>query len=133
MEGQIVAQLLTSMDSVHPRNTHSGGAVMVLGATNRPNALNLVLQRAGRFNCEIVLGAPDEKAREGILRTMTQGMNVSDDLNFALLARKTPGFAGADVQSLLKEAARIAINCIFQTELLGGGIGGGECRRYCTR
>jgi len=125
MEKRIVAQLLTSMDSIHPKNTRNGSAVMVLGATNRPDAMDPALRRAGRFDREIVLGAPDEKAREGILRAMTRGMRVADDINYSLLARKTPGYVGADVRSLLKEAAVIAINRIFRTELLGGGIGGG--------
>ncbi len=125
MEKRIVAQLLTSMDSIHPRNTRNRSAVMVLGATNRPDAMDPALRRAGRFDREIVLGAPDEKAREGILRAMTRGMRVADDLNYSLLARKTPGFVGADVRSLLKEAAVIAINRIFRTGLLGGGTGGG--------
>ena len=124
MEKRIVAQLLTSMDSIHPKNTRNGSAVMVLGATNRPDAMDPALRRAGRFDREIVLGAPDEKAREGILRAMTRGMRVADDLNYSLLARKTPGYVGADVRSLLKEAAVIAINRIFQTGLLGGDIGG---------
>jgi ribosome biogenesis ATPase len=126
MEKRIVAQLLTSMDSIHPKNTRIGGAVMVLGATNRPDAMDPALRRAGRFDREIVLGAPDERAREGIQRAMTRDMRVSSDLDYKLLARKTPGFVGADVRSLLKEAALIAINRIFRTDLLsGGGIGGG--------
>ena len=121
MEKRIVAQLLTSMDSIHPKNTRNGCAVLVLGATNRPDAMDPALRRAGRFDREIVLGAPDEKAREGILRAMTRDMRVSSDLNFKALARKTPGYVGADVRSLLKEAAVIAINRIFRTELLGCG------------
>ena len=124
MEKRIVAQLLTSMDSIHPGNTRNRGAVMVLGATNRPDAMGPALRRAGRFDREIVLGAPDEKAREGILRVMTREMRVDDTLDFGALAKKTPGFVGADVRSLTKEAAVIAINRIFQRELLGGGNGG---------
>jgi ribosome biogenesis ATPase len=123
MEKRIVAQLLTSMDSIHPKNTRNGCAVLVLGATNRPDAMDPALRRAGRFDREIVLGAPDEKAREGILRAMTRDMRVSSDLNYKALARKTPGYVGADVRSLLKEAAVIAINRIFRTELLGCGGG----------
>jgi len=120
MEKRIVAQLLTSMDSIHPKNTRNQSAVMVLGATNRPDAMDPALRRAGRFDREIVLGAPDEKAREGILRVMTKEMRVDDTLDFKLLAKKTPGFVGADVRSLTKEAAVIAINRIFQKELLSG-------------
>ena len=122
MEKRIVAQLLTSMDSIHPKNTRNQSAVMVLGATNRPDAMDPALRRAGRFDREIVLGAPDEKARECILRVMTQDMRVDyDTLDFKLLAKKTPGFVGADVRSLTKEAAVIAINRIFCMDLLSGG------------
>ncbi len=71
MEKQIVVQLLISMDSIHPRNTQNGGAIMVLGATNRPNAMDLALRCAGRFNRVIMLGTLDEGVRKGILRTMT--------------------------------------------------------------
>jgi ribosome biogenesis ATPase len=120
-----VAQLLTSMDSIHPRNTQNGGAVMVLGATNCPNAMDPALCCASRFAHEIVLGVPDEGVREGILQVMKHGMRVTSNLNYRLLVKKTPGFVGADVWSLLKEAAVTAINCIFQTGLLGSSIGGG--------
>jgi ATP-dependent 26S proteasome regulatory subunit len=126
MEQRIVAQLLTSLDSIHPKNTTNGAAVLVLGATNRPDAIDPALRRAGRFDREIVLGAPDEGAREGILRAMTCTIRVNDNVDYALLAKKTPGFVGADIRSLLKEAAVIAINRIFNTDLLGGGGGGGS-------
>jgi ribosome biogenesis ATPase len=124
MEQRIVAQLLTSMDSIHPKNTRNGNAVLVLGATNRPDAIDPALRRAGRFDREIVLGAPDEGAREGILRAMTRTIRVADDVDYSLLAKKTPGFVGADIRSLFKEAAVIAINRIFRTDLLGGRCNG---------
>ena len=122
MEKRIVAQLLTSMDSIQPKNTRNQSAVMVLGATNRPDAMDPALRRAGRFDREIVLGAPDEKAREGILRVMTKEMRIDEknDLDYKVLAKKTPGFVGADVRSLTKEAAVIAINRIFRMDLLSG-------------
>eukprot|EP00804_Cyclotella_cryptica_P009957 CCRYP_015401-RF/>CCRYP_015401-RF protein AED:0.21 eAED:0.21 QI:0/0.6/0.33/1/0.6/0.33/6/200/671 len=107
---RIVAQLLTSMDGMAPDKTRGGGAVIVMGATNRPDALDPALRRAGRFDREIVLGAPDEAAREGILRVMTSQMRLDGELDYRLLAKKTPGFVGADVRSLTKEAAVIAIN-----------------------
>lgn len=126
MEKRIVAQLLTSMDSIHPNNTRNRSAVMVLGATNRPDAMDPALRRAGRFDREIVLGAPDERAREGILRVMTKNMRVDESLDFAVLARKTPGFVGADCRSLTKEAAVIAINRIFHFQQLLGGVTGDD-------
>jgi ribosome biogenesis ATPase len=112
------------MDSIHPKNTRNGNAVLVLGATNRPDAIDPALRRAGRFDREIVLGAPDEGAREGILRAMTRTIRVADDVDYSLLAKKTPGFVGADIRSLFKEAAVIAINRIFRTDLLGGRCNG---------
>ena len=116
MEKRMVAQLLTSMDMVAPKYNRNKAPVLILGATNRPDAMDPALRRAGRFDKEILLTVPDEEAREGILRTMTQGMRLEDrkDFNFKLLARKTPGYVGADVRSLTKEAAVIAINRIFQ-------------------
>ncbi|KAL7452819.1 hypothetical protein ACHAWC_004540 [Mediolabrus comicus] len=118
MEKRIVAQLLTSMDSIHPKNNKNAAAVIVLGATNRPDAMDPALRRAGRFDREIVLGAPDEAAREGILRVMTSEMRVEGSLDYKVLARKTPGFVGADLRSLTKEAAVIAIKRIFNMDLL---------------
>lgn len=147
MEKRMVAQLLTSMDNVAPRNNRNQNAVIVLAATNRPDSIDPALRRAGRFDKEILLGVPDEDARERILRAMTKDMrllencNDGDDNNtngepsspntaeatpdsrdcryfdFKLLARKTPGFVGADVKSLAKEAAVVAINRIFRDVL----------------
>ena len=130
MEKRMVAQLLTSMDSLAPQNNRNQQAVLVLAATNRPDALDPALRRAGRFDKEILLGVPDEEARVRIIRTMTNGMrldgNTENDVDgriptkifdYKLLARKTPGFVGADVRSLTKEAAVIAINRIFRDVL----------------
>ena len=123
MEKRMVAQLLTSMDSqIDPRYTRNQAPVVVLGATNRPDALDPALRRAGRFDKEILLGVPDEEARQNILKTMTKGMRLSGDFDFKVLARKTPGFVGADVRSLTKEAAVIAINRIFQDILVDNEI-----------
>jgi ribosome biogenesis ATPase len=113
MEKRMVAQLLTCMDSIQPANNRNQAAVLVLAATNRPDSLDPALRRAGRFDKEIFLGVPDEAARERILRTMTASMRLSGDFDYLVLARKTPGFVGADVRSLAKEAAVIAINRIF--------------------
>lgn len=108
MERRIVAQLLTCMDEL--QNT----SVMVLGATNRPDALDPALRRAGRFDREIAMGIPDEKARAHILAKMTAGMRLSGSLDLPLLAKLTPGFVGADLSALTKEAALGAVSRGFE-------------------
>lgn len=129
MEKRMVAQLLTSMDKLAPHNNRNQQAVLVLAATNRPDSLDPALRRAGRFDKEILLGVPDEEAREKILRSMTKGMRLQGQtvvecdnypcqiFDYKLLARRTPGFVGADIRSLTKEAAVVAINRIFQDVL----------------
>ncbi|KAI9998105.1 hypothetical protein PInf_002439 [Phytophthora infestans] len=112
MEKRIVAQLLTSTDSLSLENT-GGKPVILIGATNRPDALDSALRRAGRFDREICLGIPDEEAREKILRVLARKMTLEGEFDFAALARRTPGYVGADLVSLTKEAAVGAVNRIF--------------------
>ncbi|XP_020604355.1 nuclear valosin-containing protein-like [Orbicella faveolata] len=107
MERRIVSQLLTCMDDL---NSNPDAHVLVIGATNRPDSLDPALRRAGRFDREISMGIPDEKARERILRVLSQKLRLEEDFSFALLARLTPGFVGADLMSLTREAALIAVN-----------------------
>lgn len=87
--------------------------VIVIGATNRPDSLDEALRRGNRFDREISLGIPDEDARERILRTMSRKLRLSGDFDFRALARDTPGFVGADLESVTKEAAVLAVNRIF--------------------
>jgi ribosome biogenesis ATPase len=116
MEKRIVAQLLTCMDGLAMENT-GNKPVMVIGATNRPDSLDSALRRAGRFDREICMGVPDERARCRILKVMTSKMRLSGDFDFDAIAKKTPGYVGADIRSLTKEAAVIAINRIFKDML----------------
>jgi len=122
MEKRMVAQLLTCMDLIAPKFNRNQAPVIVVGATNRPDAMDAALRRAGRFDQEVLLGVPDEEAREGILRQMTKSMRLAGDFDFKVLARKTPGYVGADVKSLTKEAAVIAINRIFADVLTDEGV-----------
>jgi len=108
MERRIVAQLLTCMDDLKESN------VIVMGATNRPDALDPALRRAGRFDREIAMGIPDEKARAHILAKMTSAMRLAGDLDTKLLARLTPGFVGADLAALTQEAALCAVVRAFK-------------------
>ena len=68
------------------------------GATNRPDALDAALRRAGRFDREIAVGIPSEAARASILRVLTRPLRLSGDFDFAAVAKRTPGFVGADLQ-----------------------------------
>ncbi|KAG5192059.1 putative ribosome biogenesis ATPase RIX7 [Tribonema minus] len=116
MEKRIVAQLLTCMDSLSLENT-GGKPVIVIGATNRPNDLDSALRRAGRFDREICLGVPDQQGRQRILEVMCGRMRLSGEFDYGAIAKRTPGFVGADLSSLTKEAAVIAINRIFRQVL----------------
>ena len=100
--------------------------VMVIGATNRPDALDSALRRAGRFDREICMGVPDEEARLSILKVLTSRLRLSGDFDMPELARKTPGYVGADLTALTKEAAAIAVNRIFKAFSGPGGDGAGE-------
>ncbi len=99
-ERRVVAQLLALMDGLESR-----GKVVVIGATNRPNAIDGALRRPGRFDREIEIGVPDKKSRLEILQIHTRGMPVSDDVKIEKLADKTHGYVGADLWALCKEAA----------------------------
>ena len=87
--------------------------VVVIGATNRPDSLDPALRRAGRFDREISLGIPSEASRKAILKVLAQRLRLSGDFDFAELAKRTPGFVGADLAALIKEAAAIAVKRIF--------------------
>jgi len=82
---------------------------MVIGATNRPDALDPALRRAGRFDREIAMGVPSEDGREKILKTLTSGMRLEEGINMRTLARSTPGFVGADLTALTREAGLCAV------------------------
>ncbi|ADP77767.1 AAA family ATPase, CDC48 subfamily [Methanothermus fervidus DSM 2088] len=100
VERRIVAQLLTLMDGLKAR-----GQVIVIGATNRPDALDPALRRPGRFDREIEIGVPDRDERKEILEIHTRGMPLADDVDLDELADVTHGFVGADLEALCKEAA----------------------------
>nr|CAB3264526.1 nuclear valosin-containing protein-like [Phallusia mammillata] len=110
MERRIVAQLLTCMDEMN----QGANQVMVVGATNRPEMLDTALRRAGRFDREICLGIPDEQARTQILQVLCKGLKLADDVSYQLIARLTPGYVGADLLSLCREAAMHAVNRILR-------------------
>jgi transitional endoplasmic reticulum ATPase len=99
-EKRLVAQLLTLLDGIEPRQN-----LVVIAATNRPEALDEALRRPGRFDREIVVGVPDEHGRREILGIHTRGMPLAEGVNLDELARRTYGFVGADLAALTREAA----------------------------
>jgi transitional endoplasmic reticulum ATPase len=100
VEKRVVAQLLALMDGMQSR-----GKVVVIAATNRPNALDPALRRPGRFDREIEIGVPDQEGRLEILQVHTRGMPLAEGLDLKRLASSTHGFVGADLEALAKEAA----------------------------
>jgi ribosome biogenesis ATPase len=116
MERRIVAQLLTCLDDLSLEKTNNR-PVMIIGATNRPDALDPALRRAGRFDREISMGVPDEEGREKILKVLCKDLRLSDDLNFRALAKLTPGYVGADLSALTSEAGMIAVERIYSNLL----------------
>ncbi len=108
VEKRIVSQLLTLMDGIKSR-----GKLVVIGATNRQNAIDPALRRPGRFDREIEIGIPDEKGRLEILQIHTRGMPLADDVDLASTARIAHGFVGADLESLSKEAAMRSLRRIL--------------------
>ncbi|NXN30388.1 NVL protein, partial [Nycticryphes semicollaris] len=111
MERRIVAQFLTCMDDLN--NVAATTQVLVIGATNRPDSLDPALRRAGRFDREICLGIPDEAAREKILRTLCRKLKLPESFEFHQLARLTPGYVGADLMALCREAAIYTVSRIL--------------------
>jgi transitional endoplasmic reticulum ATPase len=107
-EKRLVAQLLSLMDGIEPRQN-----LVVIAATNRPEALDEALRRPGRFDREIVVGVPDEHGRREILEIHTRGMPLSPDVDIQDLARRTYGFVGADLAALTREAAMEAVRRIM--------------------
>ncbi|GAA0456986.1 CDC48 family AAA ATPase [Halococcus dombrowskii] len=104
METRVVAQLLTLMDGLESR-----GQVVVIGATNRVDAIDPALRRGGRFDREIEIGAPGEAGRREVLDVHTRSMPLAEDVDLDRLAARTHGFVGADLESLAVEAAMAAL------------------------
>ncbi|MEM2280806.1 MAG: CDC48 family AAA ATPase, partial [Candidatus Bathyarchaeia archaeon] len=108
VEKRVVSQLLTLMDGLKPR-----GRVVVIGATNRPNAIDPALRRPGRFDREIEIGVPNKQGRLEILQIHTRGMPLTEDVDLEKIANVTHGFVGADLEALCKEAAMRALRRIL--------------------
>jgi cell division protease FtsH len=100
---QTLNQLLVEMDGFDPNDS-----VIIIAATNRPDVLDPALLRPGRFDRQVVVDLPDIKGREEILKVHTRRLPLSKHISFAVIARATPGFSGADLANLVNEAALLA-------------------------
>jgi cell division protease FtsH len=100
---QTLNQLLVEMDGFDPRM-----GVIIMGATNRPEILDPALLRPGRFDRQVLVDRPDLNGRFAILKIHAQGIKLGEDVNLERIARRTPGFVGADLQNLLNESALLA-------------------------
>lgn len=108
VERRVVAQLLSLMDGLKSRKN-----VIVIGATNRPEALDMALRRPGRFDREIELRAPDREGRHEIFQIHTRGMPLAEDVSLDELADRTYGFVGADIAALCREAAMTSLRRVL--------------------
>lgn len=104
VERRVVAQLLASMDGLKGR-----GHVIVIGATNRPDALDPALRRPGRFDREVEIGIPDREGRNEIIQIHTRGMPLGEEIELSQIAEITHGYTGADLEALSREAAMKAL------------------------
>ncbi|UWG50364.1 ATPase of the AAA+ class, CDC48 family [Halalkaliarchaeum sp. AArc-CO] len=121
VENRVVGQLLSLMDGLDAR-----GDVIVIGATNRVDTLDTALRRGGRFDREIQIGVPGEAGRREILEVHTRRMPLSEDVDVDKLAARTHGFVGADLESLVKEAAMTALR---RARDAGESLSGVEVRK----
>ncbi len=108
VERRVVAQLLSLMDGLKTRKN-----VIVIGATNRPEALDMALRRPGRFDREIELRVPDREGRQEIFQIHTRGMPFTEDVSLGDLADRTYGFVGADIAALCREAAMTSLRRVL--------------------
>jgi len=111
VEKRVVAQLLTLMDGLQER-----GKIVVIGATNRIEAVDPALRRPGRFDREIEIPPPDKRARKAILEVHTRNVPLAEDVSLDELASVTHGFTGADLAALVKEAAMSALRRFLRSE-----------------
>ncbi|KAH0451603.1 hypothetical protein IEQ34_018902 [Dendrobium chrysotoxum] len=134
MERRIVTQLMTCMDESHqilreidsdsgPKayekiTNRMSGYVLVIGATNRPDAVDQALRRPGRFDREIALGVPNENARAEILSVLTRNLRIEGKFDCFMIARFTPGFVGADLAALVNKAGNLAMKRIVDKRRL---------------
>lgn len=107
-----------SLKKLDLANHENGSQVLLIGATNRIEVIDTALRRAGRFDREICLGIPDESCRKKILEVICRDLKLEQGFPLLALARLTPGYVGADLQALVREAAILAVNRKLTSEFL---------------
>uniref|UniRef100_A0A914DUY4 AAA+ ATPase domain-containing protein n=2 Tax=Acrobeloides nanus TaxID=290746 RepID=A0A914DUY4_9BILA len=135
MERRVVTQLIACLDDIgksvsHPDSSKQGLIIdtstmpihppkhfLVIGTTSRLEVIDSALRRAGRFDKELALGIPDERTRTKILEIVCRGLRMDSNISMKALARLTPGYVGADLQALSREAALTAVNRLFENIL----------------
>ncbi|KAL5368631.1 nuclear VCP like protein [Cryptosporidium parvum] len=108
MERRLVSQFANCLDKI------SGKFVVVVGTTSRPDSIDPIIRRNGRMDREISMPMPDENARKDILQVLCKEVNLRNDVDFREISRKTPGFVGADLKTLINEAALIRVNKLYK-------------------
>ena len=116
MERRIVAQIMTCIDDINEKQFELNAPVFIIGATSKPEFIDSSMRRSGRFDVEIHIGFPSVEMREEMLKSITKKNKISPKINFAEIAKKTPGYLAADLQSLCRAAGHNAINRLIKNE-----------------
>ena len=116
MERRIVAQIMTCIDDINEKQFELNAPVFIIGATSKPEFIDSSMRRSGRFDVEIHIGFPSVEMREEMLKSITKKNKISPKINFAEIAKKTPGYLAADLQALCRAAGHNAINRLIKNE-----------------
>ena len=117
MERRIVAQIMTCIDDINDKQLSELNApVFIIGATSKPEFIDSSMRRSGRFDVEIHIGFPSIEMREEMIVSITKKNKISKNINFKEIAKKTPGYLAADLQSLARAAGHNAINRLIQSK-----------------
>jgi len=114
MERRIVAQIMTCIDDINEKQFELNAPVFIIGATSKPEFIDSSMRRSGRFDVEIHIGFPSVEMREEMLKSITKKNKISPKINFAEIAKKTPGYLAADLQALCRAAGHNAINRLIK-------------------
>jgi ribosome biogenesis ATPase len=116
MERRIVAQIMTCIDDINEKQFELNAPVFIIGATSKPEFIDSSMRRSGRLDVEIHIGFPSVEMREEMLKSITKKNKISPKINFAEIAKKTPGYLAADLQALCRAAGHNAINRLIKND-----------------